>query len=91
MFGAGDVKILSAITLWTPPHLIAALLLSVAFLGGILALTLIIMKYFLKSKELSEIKNKTFRRIASFAKKGAMPYGIPIGLAALLIIPANLG
>ena len=90
LFGAGDVKFLSAIGLWTPPHQLATLLLLVALLGGVAAIILIVIRYVVNSKLEFEAKNVIIKRVLNFAKKGAMPYGIPIGIAALIIIPKSL-
>lgn len=70
VFGAGDVKLLSAASLWAGPHLIALLLVVMAFVGGIESLAVVF----------------ALRRRGQSLAKAPVPYGVAIaagGLATL--------
>lgn len=85
--GAGDVKFLSALTLWSGPLHSASFILLFAILGGVLALILII----LRAAQRPYPTLATFpgmAKISRWARNGICPYGIPIGIAALCTAPA---
>jgi len=83
LMGGGDVKLLTAATLWAGPAMTAALLVVTAILGGLLSLAL--------------LAPAGLRALWPAAAAGApgkplqVPYGAAIAAAALLVtIPPNL-
>ena len=83
LIGGGDVKLLTAATLWAGPGLTPALLIVTALLGGLLTLAL-----------LSPLALRAVFAPAaavSAAKRMPVPYGVAIAGAALIVtIPPNL-
>jgi len=81
LMGGGDVKLLTAATLWAGPATTPALLIVTAVLGGLLTLAL------LSSLALRAV----FAPAAGAAKRVPVPYGVAIAGAALIVtIPPNL-
>ena len=85
--GAGDVKFLGAVILWTGPAHSAAFLLLFALFSGGFALMLLALKsaqgYLPILAELPVME-----KFSRWARNGLCPYGIPIGLAALCVAPS---
>ncbi len=83
LMGGGDVKLLTAATLWAGPSLTPALLIVTAFLGGLLTLALLSPL----------VLRAVFAPAAgNAAKRMPVPYGVAIAGAALIVtIPPNLG
>jgi prepilin peptidase CpaA len=81
LMGGGDVKLLTAATLWAGPGLTPELLIVTAVLGGLLSLCL-----------LSPLALRAvFAPAAPAAKRIPVPYGVAIAGAALIVtIPPNL-
>jgi prepilin peptidase CpaA len=85
MAGAGDIKLLSAASLWAGPHFIAVLLVVTAIAGGIESLIIAAITY---RKHRNEPEKSGASQAASLAKV-SIPYGIAIatgGLAMLAMI-----
>jgi prepilin peptidase CpaA len=83
LLGGGDVKLLTAATLWAGPGLTPALLIVTAVLGGVLTLAL------LSPLAVRAVFAPT--AAASAAKRIPVPYGVAIAGAALIVtIPPNL-
>jgi prepilin peptidase CpaA len=83
LMGGGDVKLLTAATLWAGPGLTPALLIVTAVLGGLLTLVL------LSPLALRAVFAPT--AAAGAAKRMPVPYGVAIASAALIVtIPPNL-
>lgn len=80
--GGGDVKLLSALSIWIGPQQILSFLMAVAVLGGVLAAFVLCARYFLSLKR-SQHHNVVVERIAKWATIGRVPYAVPIGAAAL--------
>ena len=82
LMGGGDVKLLTAATLWAGPGLTPALLIVTAFLGGLLSLALL---------SPLALRAVSAPAAASAAKRIPVPYGVAIAGAALIVtIPPNL-
>jgi prepilin peptidase CpaA len=83
LMGGGDVKLLSAATLWAGPGGTPTLLIGTAILGGLLTLAL-----------LSPLALRAVfapAAAADAAKRMPVPYGVAIAGAALIVtIPPNL-
>ena len=81
--GGGDVKLLTAATLWAGPGLTPALLIGTAILGGLLTLALLF--------PLALRAVFAPAAAAGTAKRVPVPYGVAIAGAALVVtIPPNL-
>jgi prepilin peptidase CpaA len=80
----GDVKLMTAVALWMGLDHAGNFVLLTALLGSALALGLMqIKRYgFLVSDGLG--RNWLFRRVSSMAEASQCPYGVAIGIAALL-------
>jgi len=85
----GDVKFVTAVALWMGPEHTAQFLMLMALAGAALALTLLsIRKYsFLLIANLPH--SWVVQRVTTLAEHGQCPYGIAIGIAALLT-PSSL-
>src|SRR5215468_1782179 len=85
LMGGGDVKLLSAATLWAGPSLTPALLIATALLGGLLTLIL------LSPLALRAWFPPPAGAATGAAKRASVPYGIAIAAAALIVtLPPNL-
>jgi prepilin peptidase CpaA len=83
LMGGGDVKLLTAATLWAGPGLTPALLIVTAILGGLLTLALLF--------PLALRAVFAPAAAADAAKRMPVPYGVAIAGAALVVtIPPNL-
>jgi prepilin peptidase CpaA len=91
VLGGGDVKLLSAATLWAGPQATVPLLVGTALIGGLLALVLLIpaagrLIGGLRRSETAPAEPN------DAALRAPMPYGIAIAAAALIVtIPPNFG
>lgn len=81
----GDVKLMTAVVLWMGPGVAAPFALIMAVIGGIFALTLMALKRydFLVANYVP--KNWLTDRMISLASAGEVPYGVAIGIAALIV------
>jgi len=89
--GGGDVKLLTAVALWMGPEHGALFTLLMAVLGAVLATALILIKYYGELVAQSVWDFPFFKRLAELAHAGECPYGVAIGIAALLTSPTMLG
>jgi prepilin peptidase CpaA len=87
VLGAGDVKFLSALTLWTGPMHSAFFILTFAILGGLFALMLVVLRAVQRPFP-SIAEAPVLAKLSRWARNGICPYGIPIGVAAICTAPA---
>jgi prepilin peptidase CpaA len=89
-FGGGDLKLLTAVSLWMGPTHILAFSLLMAVLGALLGLLLLALRWAVNVRgALSpEWLPRSVRR---WLEDGVCPYGIAIGAAALAMAPSALG
>lgn len=86
LIGGGDAKLLAGTALWTGLATLPAFLVTVAVLGGVLALLLLSLRPLLWPF-LAQLPSSWARWIPRALAPGAgMPYGVPIALAAILDI-----
>ncbi len=85
--GGGDVKFLTAVTLWTGLEHGPMTLFLMCLIGGAFALGLMALRKVLEYRPALGGNIPIVRNIVSFAEDGVVPYGIPIGIAALLAAP----
>jgi prepilin peptidase CpaA len=83
--GGGDVKLLAAIALWTGLENTAPLLLLMSALGAGLALLLMFMRSNSGAVLAWTRSNPLVARLVELGDSGKCPYGVAIGVAALLI------
>ncbi len=81
-FGAGDVKLLSAISLWAGPSFIMPVLFIVTLLGGLLSIFLIVVSA-LRQKPEETGQQKNLLKIK-------IPYGLAIGCGGLFLMASYL-
>lgn len=74
--GAGDIKLLAAMSLWAGPHLVAVFLITTAISGGVLALGMMALTF---------VRNR-FRKETLILAKVPIPYGIAIAVGGLCTI-----
>ncbi len=79
LFGGGDVKLLAAVMLWLGFPATPAFLLLMSFFGALIAIVSAV-RGFIRSDEKSV--SDRFRS----AMRGEIPYGIAIGLAAIVVV-----
>ena len=85
--GGGDVKLLSAAGVWIGWNDLGAFLVLVTFIGGGLALAILVIRKFGGKWPWADAVE--WLSDAPDAKKQPVPYGIAIGLAALLLLSRN--
>lgn len=81
--GGGDVKLLTALTLWAGPSHGPDLLIMTTLGGGLMAFALLLLRNSAQARMLMPTA-APFRRIRSFAERGVCPYGLAMGAAALV-------
>ena len=85
--GAGDVKFLTALTVWAGPSHGTVFILLFAIFGGVFALSLIGLRSMLPYYP-TLAGWPVIGKMSRWARNGLCPYGIPIGLAALCVAPS---
>ena len=83
--GAGDVKLIGVTVLWVGPFDGLGFLIMTAFFGGALALA-ILSSPLRDGWEFAQARYSIFKNIPDFPNPHAIPYGIPISVAACLSI-----
>ena len=81
--GAGDVKLIGAVSLWAGPGVIASFLIVMAMLGAGVAIVLLVVRSNGAVWRGWAGRWPVVGRLLDIAEAGKVPYGIPIGLAAL--------
>ena len=87
IFGGGDAKMTGAIALWLGSTPIVPFIFYTALVGGVLGITLIIGRRLAKKFGLPK-SPKWARRM--LRKRSAVPYGVALGIGALLAAPQAL-
>ena len=80
--GAGDIKLLSAASLWAGPHLIAVLLVVTAVAGGIVSIVMAVITH--RRHRLAS--QQTFTEEKPSLAKVPIPYGIAIATGGLAML-----
>jgi prepilin peptidase CpaA len=82
--GGGDVKLLAATALWIGLAQLLPFLVLVALVGGVFAIGCVLLRHPLVQTTILA----TLRRLPVFAYKNLpIPYGIPIAIAGVLMVP----
>ena len=85
--GGGDVKLLSALTLWAGPSHGMTFVVLFALFGGVFALALLSLRYaLLQYPQIESVAG--LHKPSHWARTGLCPYALPIGTAALCVAPA---
>lgn len=88
--GGGDVKLLTAVALWMGPEHGAPFTFLMAVLGGLLASGLLLINRYGDSIVRPVRDLAAFQRLEELARSGECPYGVAIGIAALVASPTML-
>ncbi len=89
-FGGGDVKLLTAVSLWAGPQQGMNFVILMCLLGGVLSIGLLWIRRTLRYRPNFGANLPFIQKVAELAEQGICPYGIAIGIAAILTIPTNL-
>ena len=81
--GGGDVKLLSALSMWIGPLHILPFLTAVALLGGVFSAFILCARR-IKSHERQANRSPIMKHITTWTEIGRVPYALPIGAAALI-------
>ena len=88
--GAGDAKLITAVSLWAGPVKILPFIGAMALAGGCLALIILAGTFFLGWDGSGAAPNRFSRLVPSWIRKGVVPYGVAICIGALTSIPSLL-
>jgi prepilin peptidase CpaA len=86
--GAGDVKLLTAVTLWAGPGKVVALLFITSLTGAALAITILAGTFYLDWDGSGRAPTLVSRMFPRWVRRGLTPYGFAIGMGALLTVPS---
>ena len=89
-FAAGDVKLLAAVALWAGPSASLWLVTLTTMLGALLAIGVLGARWLDNYGEAIGMPSGLRRFLPRWARHGLCPYGVAIGAAALLTVPAQL-
>ena len=84
-FGAGDVKLLTAASLWAGFALMPALLIFMSLAGGVLTLALVAARHLVAALAPAPSPGAEIGVPKLFRKGAKIPYGVAIACGALLI------
>ena len=87
-FGGGDVKLFAAVSLWAGPAQVLPLAVVMSLVGAVLSLLIIALRAWLR-KDHARAARLPFAAFAIWAEKGVCPYGVAIGAATMLTLPAR--
>jgi prepilin peptidase CpaA len=89
-FGGGDVKFLGATALWAGPGLILPVLMVMSVVGVALSISIALMQLRWAGMPEAADRGEAVYGPQLWARAGACPYGIAIGLGGLLFIARNI-
>jgi prepilin peptidase CpaA len=89
-FGGGDLKLLTAVSLWMGPAHILGFGMLMALLGSLLGLLLLALRWAVNNRG-TILPHRLPRSVRRWLEEGACPYGAAIGTAALVMAPSALG
>jgi prepilin peptidase CpaA len=89
-FGGGDLKLLTAVSLWIGPAHIIAFSMLMAVLGSFLGLLLLALRWAVHVRG-AVSPDRLPKSVRRWLEEGACPYGVAIGTAALIMAPSALG
>lgn len=87
VIGGGDAKFFAAAALWMGPLVIGKYLLAFAFVGGVFALLILILRRV-------PLANASAARVPVLNQlllpTAGMPYGVALGIGGLIVLPGTL-
>lgn len=92
IFGAGDVKLISAFSLWCGAAWSLNFLVYTALIGGVVSLAFLAMNFFIRYFELHLVKLRAWVPALDYEKatgsqmKRAFPYGLGIAIAGVMVL-----
>jgi len=86
-FGGGDVKFLAAVVLWAGPTGVVPLLLIMSLAGLVLGIAILCARAVLAKLPSPKVLQNL---IPGWVSSGPCPYGVAIGLAALIVVPGRI-
>ena len=89
-FAGGDVKLMTAVSLWAGPSQILSLVALTALLGAVLAVGVLAAAKWSDKGFLYLVSVHLDGLVPRWARRGLCPYGLAIGSASLMTIPAGL-
>ncbi|MGI9421821.1 MAG: hypothetical protein ACR2PA_01350, partial [Hyphomicrobiaceae bacterium] len=89
--GGGDVKFMSATSLWMGPALILPFLFHVALIGALVAILILLIRKYADLWRGVAARAVILERIIDLGDARKVPYGVPIGAAALVAAPKVFG
>jgi prepilin peptidase CpaA len=89
-FAGGDVKLMTAVALWAGPSQILSLVALTALFGAMLAVGVLAATKLSDKGFFQPISRRLGWLVPHWARRGLCPYGLAIGSASLLTIPAGL-
>jgi prepilin peptidase CpaA len=89
-FAAGDVKLLAAVALWAGPSASLWLVTLTTLLGALLAIGVLGARWLDNYGEAIGMPSGLRWLLPRWARHGLCPYGVAIGAAALLTVPAQM-
>jgi prepilin peptidase CpaA len=88
--GGGDVKLVTAVALWMGPEHSGQFTVIMALLGAILAVSLLLLRQYAWFLHHPWGQQPIVQRLGELAHAGECPYGVAIGVAALIAVPTML-
>ena len=85
--GAGDVKFMTAASVWMGPSLILNFIVHMGLLGAIFAVFILLTRKYADLWRGVAVRVPPLEYIIALADKRRVPYGVPIGGAALWAAP----
>jgi prepilin peptidase CpaA len=87
--GAGDVKLMAAVALWTGPDKLLPFLFYMSLAGAALAFVIVAGGLYLRWIDVREPATGLSRILPRWVRRGLTPYGLAIGAGALATVPAQ--
>lgn len=87
LMGAADIKLITAVVLWAGPTDTLPFIFYMGLVGGAFAILIILIQKMIKYLPALGMNTPIFSRVVKFAERKVIPYGIAIGISALIVIP----
>lgn len=90
-FGAGDVKLLSALSLWASATMIMPFLFAVSLFGGVFAILVLVSQKRLHTQTHNKNNDKKENTLIAWIKtRQEIPYGVAIAFGGVLVLHDRL-
>jgi prepilin peptidase CpaA len=84
--GAGDIKVMTAIAVWAGFDQLLILLICVGLAGGALAVSVLLLRHFLRSLTIYVPMSGTLAAAQVVCERTKLPYGLAIALGSIWVI-----